>query len=188
MPPLHGPTNRATMARQVTETPVPVRVHRPEVPLAVEQALERALLKDPAHRYPGIPALLEALQQQDGGEPRARIGLRSIAVLPFVNASPDPDNEYLQRWHHRGADQCPGQAWKASVSPRAPPSLRSRAPRSDVRAIGALLDVSEMLEGTVRKSGDRLRISVQLTSAADGAGALGGALRPRTGGCVRHPR
>ena len=51
---------------------------------------------------------------------------------------------------------------------RAPRSLPSRGNRQDVRAIGVLLGASVVLEGTVRRSGDKLRITAQLTSTDDG--------------------
>src|SRR3989475_12296480 len=96
-PPLLGPGPRATMAKQVTETPRPLRMPRPEVPPHVEGALGRALAKNPADRFASAGAFVAALQGQGpaSGGPLSWTAARCIAVLPFVNASPDPDNEYL---------------------------------------------------------------------------------------------
>ena len=72
----------------------------PEVPPAVEQALLRALSKDPSHRFPTISEFARALTSAAvaviSGETAAE-GQRptSIAVLPFVNASPSTENEYF---------------------------------------------------------------------------------------------
>ncbi len=166
-PPLRGPSYRATMAKQVTETPPPVRTRRPEVPPAVEEALEAALRKDPAQRFPTVAAFLQALQQPEAASAAPRIGLRSIAVLPFVNASPDPENEYLSDGLTEELINALAQIEGLRVASRTSVFALKGTTR-DARAIGALLDVSEILEGTVRRSGDRLRIGVQLTSAADG--------------------
>ncbi|HMH82445.1 MAG TPA: serine/threonine-protein kinase, partial [Gemmatimonadales bacterium] len=96
-PPFTGPSARAIMARHLSEPPPPLRARRPDAPAAVEQALARALAKDPADRFASVAEFvtaLEATRPLDAGA--APVGkTRSIAVLPFVNASADPDNEYL---------------------------------------------------------------------------------------------
>jgi serine/threonine protein kinase/Flp pilus assembly protein TadD len=167
-PPLQGSTARATMAKQVTEVPRPVRVLRPEVPPAVERALVRALAKEPDDRYPTVVELLAALEGS-GPEAGDVIGApsRSIAVLPFVNASPDPDNAYLSDGI---ADELIDALVKVEglrvASRTSVFALKGRA--LDVRAIGSLLGVAVVLEGTVRKAGDRLRITAQLSSTDDG--------------------
>src|SRR5688572_24549031 len=91
----------------------------------------------------------------------------SIAILPFVNVSADPDNEYF----------CDGLAEELINSLMKLDKLRVAARtstfafkgrESDVRYIGQNLNVQTVLEGGVRKSGDRLRITAQLINVADG--------------------
>jgi serine/threonine-protein kinase len=93
-PPFAGAGARATMARQVTETPQSVRAERREASIALDRALCKALSKDPSQRFASTIEFVEALAV---GEPEhvrpART--RSIAVLPFVNASPDPEKAYF---------------------------------------------------------------------------------------------
>ncbi len=91
----------------------------------------------------------------------------SIAILPFVNVSADPDNEYF----------CDGLAEelinrmmkldKLRVAARTS-AFAFKGRGSDVRYIGQNLGVQSVLEGSVRKSGDRLRITAQLINVSDG--------------------
>jgi TolB-like protein/Tfp pilus assembly protein PilF len=91
----------------------------------------------------------------------------SIAVLPFANMSADPDNEYF----------CDGLAEELLNALSKIESLRVAARTSafsfkgketDIRQIGQKLNVSAVLEGSVRKAGNRLRITAQLVNVADG--------------------
>jgi serine/threonine-protein kinase len=89
-------------------------------------------------------------------------------VLPFVNASPDPDNEYLSDGITDELIDALAKVEGLRVASRTSVFALKGKPL-DVRAIGALLDVSEVLEGTLRRSGQDLRITVQLTSTSNGA-------------------
>src|SRR6201988_1124964 len=113
-------------------------------------------------RKAGLEIAGEAESVNVASETRA-----SIAVLPFVNISNDQDNEYF----------CDGLAEELLNALSKIESLRVAAGTSafsfkgketDVREIGTKLNVSTVLEGSVRKSGNRVRISVQLVNAADG--------------------
>ena len=168
-PPFAGTSARAVMAQHLSEPPPPLRARRPDAPAAVEQALARALGKDPADRFPSVAEFVAALDATHApGAVPALVGkTRSLAVLPFVNASADPENEYL----------CDGVTDELINALTKVEGLRIASRTSvfalkgkpqDIRAIGALLGVSAVLEGTVRKSGDRLRITVQLAAADDG--------------------
>ena len=166
-PPLQGAGARATMAKHVTETPRPVRGLRPEAPLAVERALARALEKDPAQRYASAADFVTALLAEGGGIPLTPAATRSIAVLPFVNASPDPENEYLSDGITDELIDALAKIAGLRVSSRTSVFALKGKPL-DVRAVGALLGASVVLEGTVRKAGEKLRITAQLTSTDDG--------------------
>jgi TolB-like protein/Flp pilus assembly protein TadD len=91
----------------------------------------------------------------------------AIAVLPFANISGDPENEYLcdglSEELINGLTQVPDLRVVAHSS-----SFAFKGRDSDVREIGRQLNVGSLLEGSVRKSGDRIRISAQLINAADG--------------------
>jgi len=167
-PPLRGSNVRATLAKQVTVTPRAIRVLRAEVPAAVERALARALAKVPEYRFPTVMAFADALR--DGGAEDVSTWTapaRSIAVLPFVNASPAPENEYLSDGLTDELIAALARVEGLRVASRTSVFALKGKPL-DVRAIGALLGVSEVLEGTVRTSGTQLRVTVQLTSTDDG--------------------
>ena len=166
-PPFRG-TSRTVIARQVTEAPRPLRGFRPEVPLVVERAITRALEKDPAQRHASAAEFVAALNGSDGPSlARMPATTRSIAVLPFVNASPDPENEYLSDGITDELIDALAKISGLRVSSRTSVFALKGKPL-DVRAVGALLGTSVVLEGTVRRAGDRLRITAQLTSTDDG--------------------
>src|SRR5687767_10080228 len=167
-PPFRGPSARATMAKQITERARPLRTLRPDAPSGFERVLEQALAKDPAQRFATIGDFCDALHRarSELNRPFA-VTTRSIAVLPFVNASPDPDNEYLSDGITDELINALAKVDGLRVASRTSVfALKGKA--QDVRAIGALLEASEVLEGTLRRSGDNLRITVQLTSTDDG--------------------
>jgi len=166
-PPLVGAGARATMAKHVTERPRPVRALRPEVPAAVERALDKALAKDPLERFSSVADFTTALQAEGAAGPIAPATTRSIAVLPFVNASPDPENEYLSDGITDELIDALAKIAGLRVSSRTSVFALKGKPL-DVRAVGALLGAAVVLEGTVRKSAQNLRITAQLTSTDDG--------------------
>ena len=167
-PPFRGTSPRATMAKQVTERARPLRTLRPDAPSGFERVLEKALAKNPAERFASITEFCNALDRARSEPNRAfAMTTRTIAVLPFVNASPDPDNEYLSDGITDELINALAKVEGLRVASRTSVfALKGKA--QDVRAIGALLEASEVLEGTLRRSGDNLRITAQLTSTEDG--------------------
>ncbi len=167
-PPFTGPNTRRILARHVAERPRPLRAVRPDTPPAVEAAVERLLSKDPNARFATAAELAAALED---GRPAARTSgagaARFIAVLPFVNASPDADADYLSDGI---TDELINALTKVEglrvVSRTSAFALKGKP--QDVRATGALLGVSAVLEGTVRQAGGRLRVTARLTATDDG--------------------
>jgi adenylate cyclase len=92
---------------------------------------------------------------------------KSIAVLPFLNMSSDPENEYLSD----GLTEDLIMAFSRLKGLRVPARTSSfafKGKNEDIRQIGQQLNVKTILEGSVRKAGSRLRITAQLIDAADG--------------------
>jgi TolB-like protein/Tfp pilus assembly protein PilF len=115
---------------------------------------------------PGLLYYL-VLRTPRGEAPASAGPAASIAVLPLVNLSRDPDQEYF-------ADglaeelldllaKVPGLRVAARTS-----AFSFKSKNEDVRTIAEKLNVATLLEGSVRKSGDQVRISTQLINAADG--------------------
>ncbi len=167
-PPFTGTGARATMARHATEKPRSPRAERPEVPAAVERALLRALAKEPSERFATVADFCDALMTPLSGLPEPGAGdRRCIAVLPFANASPDPDNEYVSDGITEELINALAQVHGLRVSSKTSVfALKGR--QDDVRTIGAILDVPTVLEGSVRRVGDRFRVTAQLTDTATG--------------------
>jgi TolB-like protein/Tfp pilus assembly protein PilF len=93
--------------------------------------------------------------------------VNSIAVLPFVNISADPENEYfcdgLSEELLNALSHIAGLKVAARTS-----TFSFKGKNADVEEIGRRLGVKTVLEGSVRKAGERIRVSVQLTNAVDG--------------------
>ncbi len=93
---------------------------------------------------------------------------KSIAVLPFVNMSPDPDQEYFSDGLSEEILNLLAKVPDLKVIARTS-SFAFRGKNQDIRTIGKALDVSTVLEGSVRKSGERVRITAQLIEVSSGA-------------------
>ena len=114
-------------------------------------------------------AYIPRFQNRFGGEGLApsESEIRSIAVLPFANLSADLDNQYfsdgLAEEILNGLARVRGLRVAARSS-----AFAFRGKEQDVREIAQALHVGAVLEGSVRRSGNRIRISVQLIHAANG--------------------
>lgn len=171
-PPFAGSSPQRVMARHVTEPPPTLRTLRPDLPPAVEAAVSRALQKERAHRFASaglfVGALAEGVARGDHARgSRTRRATQGIAVLPFVNASASAENEYLVDGITDELINALSLVDSLRVASRTSVfALKGRA--LDVRAIGALLGVAVVLEGSVRRQGERLRVTAQLTATDDG--------------------
>jgi serine/threonine-protein kinase len=135
-------------------------------PARLREILKRCLRKDADARPRDIRDVRLELSEIAAGGKSERSSEKSVAVLPFENLS-GADDEYF-------ADGITDEILNAlahldglRVAARAS-CFAFKGRRADLRAIGEKLDVGTVLEGTVRRSGSRLRITVQLANAADG--------------------
>ena len=160
-PPFTGPTAMSVLTKRMVD-PVPsVRRLRSTVPAGVEQVLIRALARSPADRFPSAAAFAEALSAPGTAGPKSPI----VAVLPFVNLSADPENEYFADGMtedviiHLSKLRTLDVISRASVMP-----FKSRG--QSVREMAAALNAGSLLDGSVRRAGNRVRITAQLIDAA----------------------
>jgi TolB-like protein len=91
----------------------------------------------------------------------------SIAVLPFVNMSGDPQNEYFGDGLAEELINLLTRVAGLRVAARTS-SFACKGRQQDIRTIGRQLNVKTLLEGSVRRAGNRLRVAAQLVNAADG--------------------
>ena len=173
--PFRGDYEQAMSYLIMNEALKPVRSLRPDTPVEIERLIEKTLAKDPNERYQNSTELISALQSikkhiesspVDAGGTDAEV-VPSIAVLPFANMSPDPDNQYfgdgLAEELINALTQIEGLRVAARTS-----AFRFRGDDVDIREIGEKLNVRTVLEGSVRKAGNRLRITAQLINIEDG--------------------
>jgi adenylate cyclase len=92
---------------------------------------------------------------------------KSVAVLPFVNLSPDKENEYLSDGITEDLSTALTQV-KGLRVPARTSSFAFKGKTEDIRKIGEQLNVGTVLEGSVSKAGNKLRISAQLVNVTDG--------------------
>src|ERR1043166_1064066 len=99
--------------------------------------------------------------------PAAAPAAKSVAVLPFVNMSADKENEYLSDGITEDLSTALTQI-KGLHVPAHTSSFAFKGKTEDIRKIGQQLNVATVLEGSVSKAGNKLRISAQLINVADG--------------------
>ncbi|MEP7128109.1 MAG: adenylate/guanylate cyclase domain-containing protein [Chitinophagales bacterium] len=93
--------------------------------------------------------------------------LNSIAVLPFASLSSDPENEFFSDGITEELINVLAQVDGLQVTSRTS-AFAFKAKNEDVREIAAKLNVQKIIEGSVRKSGNKVRITAQLINAWDG--------------------
>jgi serine/threonine-protein kinase len=216
-PPHTGPTTPAIVARLMTEKPRDIRATRAAVPAGVDAAIQRALEKSPADRFPSCGAFAEALaagarapaptagvpadatpRAAEGGARRLAVGAvlalvavasivgavikwrpagdssaaaattdeRSLVVLPFTSVGGDTANSYFAAGI---ADELTSALMQIPVLRLAGRASAARVKEQGggAREIGEALNVAAVLDGSVRRAGDRIRVSAELTSAGD---------------------
>jgi adenylate cyclase len=161
-PPHSGGSAMAVMAKRFTEPAPRVRRLRPTVSAAMEQAIARALAVDPAQRFQSASAFVEALAAP--ALPREREALPSVAVLPFLNISADPENEFFADGITEDVIAHLSRIRSLKVISRASVMPYKKREQS-LREVAATLNVASLLDGSVRRAGSRVRIVATLIDA-----------------------
>ena len=107
------------------------------------------------------------LPKTDPAKAGLSLPAKSIAVLPLVNESGDPKDEYFSDGLSEELIAALAQISGLKVIGRSS-SFRFKDRKEEPKTIGEKLGVSTLLDGTVRKQGDRVRIVAELVNAADG--------------------
>ena len=177
-----------------------------DAPIALQQIVRRCLAKDPDRRFHTMAEVRHGLQQMTSASADTAA---SIAVLPFANLSADRENEYFGDGLAEEIINALAQVEGLKVIARTS-AFSFKGKNEDVRHIAQALGVTNVLEGSVRRAGDRIRVTAQLIAAADGthvwsdrydrpmtdvfamqdeiAYAITAALKGRLGGALASPR
>ncbi|MBU8933956.1 MAG: protein kinase [candidate division Zixibacteria bacterium] len=148
----------------------PLARYRSDIPEGLQGVIERVLEKHVETRYQSAADLASDIKRvsiKGSSSTSATKQHQSIAVLPFVDMSPEKDQEYfcdgIAEELINGLTQLSGLKVAARTS-----AFQFKQPDRDIPTIGRELGVTTVLEGSVRKAGNRLRITAQLVSVKDG--------------------
>jgi serine/threonine protein kinase/tetratricopeptide (TPR) repeat protein len=160
-PPFVASNPQAVLARHVTDPAPPITTVRSSVSQPVATTIEKALGKARADRFDSAKAFADALfAEPTDAEPE----VKSIVVLPFENLSPDPEQEYFSDGLTEDTITALSRIEALRVTSRNS-AMQLKGTDKDTRSIGRELNVQYVLEGSVRKAGERLRITAQLIDA-----------------------
>jgi eukaryotic-like serine/threonine-protein kinase len=149
-----------TMAAIVRDEPAPL-----DAPSSLSAIVTRCLRKSPTSRFQTVNEVRAALEQSSATSPAKT---PSIAVLPFANMSADKENEYfsdgLAEEILNLLAKIPGLKVIARTS-----AFAFKGKEQDIRKIAETLGVGTILEGSVRRAGNRIRVTAQLIEAENGS-------------------
>ncbi|MEW5875531.1 MAG: protein kinase [Candidatus Zixiibacteriota bacterium] len=155
----------------LNEAPRPLSDHTGDIPPGIQKLVGRCLEKDPKKRFASCGELAAELRRnRPGAAVASDAGHRakpSIAVLPFANMSADPENEYFSDGLAEELLNVLARNPDLKVTGRTS-SFAFKGKHEDLRSIGEKLGVETLLEGSVRKAGNRVRITTQLVKTSDG--------------------
>jgi serine/threonine-protein kinase len=174
--PFTGANDVAVLSAVVHADPVPIHDVAPHVPADAERLVLECLHKNPAHRWGRMQDVKLALDHilGDAAPQAGRTGVAarlrvrpSIAVLPFANLSPTDDAEYFADGLTEELINALSQLEGLRVVSRTS-AFEFKGKAMNIRTVGAHLGVATVLEGSVRRAGNRLRVTAQLAKVSDG--------------------
>lgn len=172
--PFVGEHGQAVRNEVLNEAPPSPSTLRPDIPAGLEEVILKCLRKSAVDRFPDFESLLAALQGESVRRPKAAGEpapspdvLPSMAVLPFVDMSPAKDQDYFGEGLAEELIHALARLQGIRIVARTS-AFALKGMKLDVREIGKMLDVRAILEGSVRKSGNRLRVTAQLIDARTG--------------------
>ena len=166
-PPFLGSFERM-LYQHLSETPAELSRERPTVPGRLDAVVATAMAKQPVERFATAAAFAAAAAEAAATPSRAPASAdKSIAVLPFTNMSADADNEYFSDGMTEEIISALAQVADLHVASRTS-SFAFKGQALDIAEVGRKLNVTTVLEGSVRRAGSRIRVTAQLVKVSDG--------------------
>lgn len=171
--PFRGNYEQAILYSILNEEPPSPRELSEGVPEDLMRILYKTLAKRKNQRYQSMNDVIEDLKRtgtRTAGTISSETDFEmdpSIAVLPFTNMSSDQENEYFSEGLCEEIINALTKIKDVKVAARTS-SFSFKSKTADIREIGEKLNVENILEGSVRQSGNRLRVTAQLIKAEDG--------------------
>ncbi len=165
-PPFTAETLQGLIAKRFTSKPPSARTVLPAIPERVASAISRALSIEPKDRFDTVSAFAASLKTGEIPEPD-KPTKPSIAVLPFENMSADPENEFFSDGITEEIINSLSKVQALEVVSRRS-AFAYKGKDADMRTVGGELGVRHLLSGSVRRSGNRLRISAELIDVETG--------------------
>jgi len=152
----------------LNEPPEPLTARRPDIPRPLEASVRKALEKDRSRRYQSMAEMLKDLKAARTSGTSPAKAEKSVIVLPFVDISPGKDNEYFSDGMTEEIITDLSAVNSLKVISRSS-AMTFKGTKKKVGEIAGEVNVRYVLEGSVRKSGNNLRITAQLIDAANDA-------------------
>jgi len=162
--PFEGQYESAMSYSIVNTNPKSITDIRNDVPLNIEQLIYKALEKDKEKRYKNVNELIEELKKVPSIVSTPKEHEKSIVVLPFVNMSPDPEQEYFSDGLTEEIITDLSHIHDLLVISRSS-AMTFKGTKKRIKEIAKEVNVRYVLEGSVRKAGNNLRITAQLIDA-----------------------
>ncbi len=160
--------NAPATLRAITEdNPEPLTRYKTDVSKELQRVIDKALAKDKELRYQSASDMKSDLKRLSAVGKKSESELPSIAVLPFSNMSADVEQEYFCDGIAEDILNDLAQVDNLRVVSRTS-SFAFKGKTEDLRDVGRKLNAGTILEGSVRKAGNRLRITAQLINVANG--------------------
>ncbi len=165
--PFKGEFDQAVIYSILNEEPESLTLLNKDLPIRIDQIIAKMLNKDLNKRYQNMDDFLKELKEAKGRSTQTTTGKKSIAVLPFGNIGSDQETDYFAEGLAEELIINLSKIKDVTVISRTN-SMRYKSTEKDIRTIGRELGVRYIMEGTVRKFKDDLRISIQLIDVSGG--------------------
>ena len=163
-PPFQGDNEQAMVYAILNKDPKPIASYRKDLPDYIEKAIYKSLVKDPDNRYQTIQELVKDLKAKSAPDIDLPAKENSIVVLPFKDFSKKKENEYFSDGLTEEIITDLSQVKNLLVISRSS-AMTFKDTKKKVTEIGKELNVQNVLEGSVRKDGNNVRITAQLIEA-----------------------